>query len=340
MLRLHFSSTDLSQIRFARKPDPLWETALSLMLLSGKQGRAVFDPWRAHARTELARLPREQLRLLRYLAPPRGPVPRRCPFPDFLTPSQASQGLEEGVDAVLSTPRSRLRRELLMLPDTPSWARSLADGDTETLSALGKALRNYHDAVIAPYEPRIQTLIDAERAIRTQPLLDHGTEALLHSLRPTMRWSPPILEVDYPLDHDIHLAGRGLQLVPSAFCWHYPITLMDADLPPVLVYPANRTPHWWTDPAGDQDSKALANLLGVTRAACLRVVEHGCTTRELARRVGIAQPTASQHATTLREAGLITTTRNANTVIHSLTPLGSALLSKGAAGVRKGAVPG
>ena len=268
MLRLHFSSDDLSRIRFARRPDPLWEAALSLTMLGSKQGRAVFDPWRAHARTELR-----------------------------------------------------------PLPGHPSWARSLADGDHDVLTRLGQALRDYHRAVIAPYEPRIQTLIDNERATRTPAMLDHGSEAVLRSLAPHMRWSPPVLEVNYPLDHEIHLAGRGLRLMPSAFCWRQPITLIDPDLPPVLVYPVNRTHHWWTTPAGNQGSTALANLLGVTRAACLQVIEDGCTTGELARRVGIAQPTASQHATTLREAGLIATTRLANSVIHTLTPLGGALLT-------------
>lgn len=332
MLRLYFSSDDLSRIRFTRRPDALWEAALSLTMLGSTQGRAVFSPWRAHARTELARLPQEQLRLLRYVAPPRGPVPRQCSFPDFLTPPQASQGLEEGIDAVLSTPRRRLRRELEPLPGRPSWARPLTDGDPETLTHLGRALRNYHQAVIAPYEPRIQTLIDSERAIRTQPMVDHGSEALLRNLGPSMRWNPPILEVDYPLEHEIHLAGRGLRLMPSAFCWRNPITLIDPDLPPVLVYPVHRTHHWWTNPVGSQGPRALANLLGFTRAACLQVIEDGCTTGELARRVGIAQPTASQHATTLREAGLITTIRLANTVIHTLTPLGAALLTQSGAG--------
>jgi DNA-binding transcriptional ArsR family regulator len=322
MLRMYFSSDDLSRIRFAGRPDSLWEAVLSITLLGGKQGRAIFNPWRVHARRELATLPREQLRLLRYMAPPRGS------FPDFLTPPQASQGLEEGIDEVLSTPRGRLRRELEILPGRPSWARSLADGDPEVLTDLGRALRNYHHAVIAPYEPRIQTLIDSERALRTQPMLDHGSEALLGSLGPSMRWSPPVLKVDYPLEREVHLAGRGLRLVPSAFCCRYPITFVDPGLPPVLVYPVLRTHHWWTNPVGSQGPRALANLLGASRAACLQVIHDGCTTGELARRVGIAQPTASQHATTLREAGLIATIRLANTVIHTLTPLGAALLTK------------
>jgi DNA-binding MarR family transcriptional regulator len=55
-------------------------------------------------------------------------------------------------------------------------------------------------------------------------------------------------------------------------------------------------------------------------------VEDGCTTGELARRIGISAPTASQHTLILREANLIVSTRNRHTVIHTLTPLGAALL--------------
>ncbi|MFI0899057.1 ArsR/SmtB family transcription factor [Streptomyces sp. NPDC020983] len=56
------------------------------------------------------------------------------------------------------------------------------------------------------------------------------------------------------------------------------------------------------------------------------MIEGGCTTGELARRTGVTPPTASQHATTLREAGLTTSTRLRNTILHTLTPLGTALL--------------
>ncbi|WP_237554931.1 MULTISPECIES: ArsR/SmtB family transcription factor [unclassified Streptomyces] len=258
--------------------------------------------------------------MLRTLAPPIGD------FPDFLTPPQASQGLEAGIDAVLSTPRRRLRRELAVLTRLPAWARPLAEGEPEALTRLGDALRAYHAVAVAPFWPRTQALLDAERAVHARALLDHGVEGLLNNLGPTMRWRPPVLEVDYPIEHAIHLAGRGLTLVPSAFCWHTPITFVDPGLPPVLVYPLPRGPVWWTGPAHSERTGALGNLLGPTRAACLRLIEDNCTTGELARRSGVSPPSASQHATSLREAGLIVSVRHANTVIHALTPLGTALL--------------
>lgn len=117
--------------------------------------------------------------------------------------------MEAGIEAVLATPRRRLRRGLAVLPATPSWARPLADGDPQALAALGDTLRTYYRTAVAPYWPRLQALVDAKRAVRARTLLDHGTDGLLTSLRPAMRWKPPVLEVDYPIEHDIHLAGRA-----------------------------------------------------------------------------------------------------------------------------------
>jgi DNA-binding transcriptional ArsR family regulator len=56
----------------------------------------------------------------------------------------------------------------------------------------------------------------------------------------------------------------------------------------------------------------------------------GCTTSELARRVGVSLASASQHASVLREAGLVHTLRQGGAVLHTLTPLGAALLRGGA----------
>lgn len=321
VLRVHFTADDLSRIRFVREPDPLWETVLSITLLGTAQGRAVFDPWRAQVRAGLSRLQPSQVRVLRTLAPPVGD------FPDFLTPAQASEGLEPGIEAVLTTPRGQLRRELEALPGAPPWARPLAEGDPETLKGLGGALRAYYRTAVAPYWPQMRALVDAERALRSRSVLDDGSEGMLAGLAPILRWRRPVLEADYPVEHDIQLAGRGLVLVPSVFCWRMPITLVDPGLPPVLVYPIPRVPGWWAGPDHTAGSRRLANLLGPTRAACLRLIEDGCTTGELARRLGMTPPTASQHATTLREAGLTTATRRGNTVLHVLTPLGAALLS-------------
>ncbi|MFB7796087.1 ArsR/SmtB family transcription factor [Streptomyces sp. NPDC056086] len=97
-----------------------------------------------------------------------------------------------------------------------------------------------------------------------------------------------------------------------------PVTLIDPSLPPVLVYPLAPEPGWCSTPGSRTRHRTLGKLLGPTRAACLRVIEDGCTTGELARRLGVAPPTASEHATVLREAGLITSIRTGSAVLHTL----------------------
>lgn len=321
MLRVHFTTEDLLRTKVAPGPDPLWEGVLSANLLGNREGQAVFDAWRARTRARLRHLPPMHAQLIRRLAPP------RSDFPDFLTPPEAMHGVEAGVDAVLATPARRLRAELAVLPALPAWLRSLAEGDLTAVTDLGHALRGYHRTAIAPYWPRIRALVEADRAVRARSLLDAGADGLLHSMRPTLRWNPPVLEADYPVERDVRLNGRGLLLVPSVFCWRTPVSLIDPTLPPTLVYPVSRGTEWWTVArTGGSADLALARVLGPSRALTLRVVEEGCTTGELARRTGLAAPTASRNATALREAGLITSLRRANTVTHVLTPLGAALL--------------
>jgi DNA-binding transcriptional ArsR family regulator len=102
------------------------------------------------------------------------------------------------------------------------------------------------------------------------------------------------------------------------------VTLLDPRLPPVLVYPVDPAPL----PDRDRpDQRALGALVGNTRAAVLGAVGDGCSTSDLARRVQVSPAAASQHASILREAGLIVSTRDRNQVVHTLTPLGVALLN-------------
>ncbi|MCX5252112.1 winged helix-turn-helix domain-containing protein [Streptomyces sp. NBC_00201] len=294
---------------------------LSLNLLATRQGRAVFDTWRAQARTRLRSLPQQQMHLVRALAPPRGS------FPDFLNPAEASQGLSEGVQAILGTSRRRLREEMNVLTVAPAWLRPLADGEPTALETLGQAVHGYFDAALTPYWSAVRAQIEADRAVRARDMLRGGVDALLSALGPSMRWRPPVLETVYPLDRDLRLDGRGLLLVPSVFCWQAPITLTDPRLPPVLVYPVARTHHWWSPQrASGQTRTTLERLLGHGRAAVLRALEDGCTTSEAARRAGVTAATASEHVRILREGELAASVRDRNTVLHVLTPLGLTLL--------------
>jgi hypothetical protein len=316
VLRVHFTAEDLARVRVAPGPDPLWEILLSLHVLRQRSATPVFGTWRTNVRSTLP----DDTRWLMQLAPPVGYSP------DFLTPTAGSCALDAGIDAILSTPVESLRADLAQLdcqqrldPRT----HLLASGDTATLDSLGEALRAYHRHALAPIWDEIRAVVDADRAVRARSFLDHGCEGMLAALHPTISWTPPVLSIESRFPHrDVHLRGQGLVLVPSYFCWERPIMLRDQRHPPVLVYPIARDLH--VTSAG---KRSLEALLGRTRAAALAVIAGGCTTTELARRLGISAASASAHATVLRDAGLAVAQRHRNSVLHTASALGVELLA-------------
>jgi len=315
MLRIWFAGEDLGRVRVARRPHALWETVLSLQALRTPR-RTALPGWRNLALTRLD-TPRSSaaLRVLRPLVPVRGY------FPDFLTPPDGA-AIRDGIAAVLDTPRHRVAAELDLLA---SGAGRAGEPVSPPLGDLGEALAHYHDRALAPYMPRIRALVDADRAVRARALLDGGVEALLETLRPALRWRPPVLEADYPVDQELRLEGRGLLLVPSVFCERTPISLLDPSLPPTLVYSVGCGER--TDP-GPADG--LAALIGSTRGEVLRHLgTAGASTSELARILDISVASASQHASVLRRSGLVVSRRAGNAVVHRITPLGTALLHGG-----------
>ncbi|MEU0675829.1 winged helix-turn-helix domain-containing protein [Streptomyces sp. NPDC006172] len=324
MLRIHFTDADLARTRVARAPDPLWEIAFSLHRFQTRQGRWAYADWyrattRALRERGLARAVSTALLPLFF---------RGAYYPDLLTPAESRDGLAAGLAAVADTPAERVRTEVRLLAKVstvPSWMLRL--GEREVLRDVTATIRAYHDLAIAPYGERIQSLIDADRSARARCLLDGGTEGMLGELGPTMRWRPPVLHVDYPVqDRDLHLRGRGLRLVPSYFLWHGPVALADPALEPVLVYPLHHRPTTAAPTELTGSGASLAALLGRTRTVVLRAAAVGATTGELARLAGLSASGASRHAAVLREAGLITSHRRATMVLHTLTPLGAALL--------------
>lgn len=318
MLRIHFSFDDLARTRVGAGPDVMWEIVLSVQLLQNREGALLFDGWREHARAGL----RHWIRPLVTLAP-HAPY-----FPDFLTPAKAaSRSVEDGIEHVLTTPRTRIRAELELLGaqrPLPGWARGLADGDIRVFEGLGRALRSYHDAVLQPDWSAIRAHVEADRAKRMRALAHGGVEGLLRSFSPMLRWRPPFLEADYPVTQELVLGGRGLLLQPSYFCCRTPVTLVDPELTPVLVYPIAQDVR---SRAAGPTGNSLTALIGATRAAVLWSIGDGCTTTELSRRACTSIASASQHATVLRAAGLITTRREGSAVLHTLTPLGRDLLA-------------
>lgn len=318
MLRIHFTAEDLLRVRLAPGPDPLWEAVLSAHQVNQPGGPLVFAQWRSRVVSALTWEARSYLRL----TPPRGYTP------DLRTPAGGTTELGAGLETVPSTPSARFRDELELLGgqrDVPRWAVDLARS-APARRRLGRAAQAYYDQALAPYWSAVRSAVEADVAAHVRTLTSGGTAALLSSVHPSVTWRDRVLCVGTAADRDVYLEGRGITLQPAFFCWRAPISLADPGLAPVLVYPV---PHRlsWLRPAGSgRHDRALAALLGRTRAAALAALTYGASTSELARHIGVSAPSASEHASVLREAGLIASRRERNSVWHTLTPLGQAVL--------------
>ncbi|WP_037851436.1 ArsR family transcriptional regulator [Streptomyces sp. NRRL S-340] len=326
MLRIHFTDADYAAVRLREGPDAMWEVLLSLHVLQQTDETEEFAHWRATVARELDPVAAGGLFPL---TPPVGYSP------DFLTPTGA-EGFEPGLEQVLATPSRRMVRELGRLrPPRASapYVRSLAAAEAKPLRLLGHALHHYHETALRPYWPHIRQCVGAQSALRSRVREEGGVRELLGGIHPAVRLHGDVLRVPYPgPDRDVHLGGRGLLLIPSFFCRGRPICLRDPELPPVLVHPFEREAGWRVPTRGDgrlptrAQLAALTALLGRTRTRALAEIGSGCTTGELARRLRVSAAAASEHATALRRAGLVSTVRSGRTAQHALTVLGEDLL--------------
>ncbi|WP_225882399.1 winged helix-turn-helix domain-containing protein [Streptomyces aureocirculatus] len=265
-------------------------------------------------------------------------IPPRGWSPTFLTPADAGTP-QEVLERVRATPRSEIREHLAHVAEwhpLPSWANQLPD-DSALLRQLFDSLDHVCTVLLIPHWNEITGDTTADQTIRMRHAIKGGMEHLLANLHPQrVRWNAPVLEMATlsGFDGDLHLEGRGLLLAPSVFARESPSIDIDARPQPVLRYPISDQATGpfrcaLPDSLPVPPRTALASLLGPTRAAVLQAIaEHpGCTTKQLATLVRITSPSASEHATILRSAGLIHTTRYRNAACHSLTAVGTAFLN-------------
>lgn len=325
-MRIIFTERDLARVRLADKPHILSEITFSVRALR-RRDFSGFEPWRSNTRSRLSPHVRPLLDL----------VPARGWIPDFLEPNPAGP-LPNALDVVRAATTAEVAFDLARIAAErrpPPAARALVADPKQALDRLSEAILDYHHVAVAPYWRLIAGAFDAARAARARTLIDGGLDLLLTTLHPRVRWKPPVLEIaDYRDGEHLNLDGRGLLLtfgvlapVPRAG-----VIVTPGGRAPVLMAPIRERPSMAALISDSASAAGLAALLGRTRAKTLHAIAAGCTTTELARAVGVAPTTASEHATVLRNARLISTRRHRNAVLHTLTPLGTALLEVSADG--------
>ncbi|MFE9046272.1 ArsR/SmtB family transcription factor [Streptomyces sp. NPDC012421] len=295
MLRIHFTAQDLTRVRLRPTLGPVAETVFALGML-GRTGSPSQVRWRNQLSWHLRRS---------------GPLTQLL--------SSAQRSVQAPGDLLCLIDRS---------PGADDSAlRSAGLSRRDAAAEISQVWRS----ALEPYAGRMQARLAAECDARGRITMTGGVDRLFSTLHSRIGWHSPVMEIPAP-SREVFLDGQGLLLVPSLFLPpHQPAVLIGAEPEtgqPALVFavPSNApvTTGPWDTPAAS--SQALSALVGRTRAAALRALTSSCTTSQLAELLGISSAGASQHTAILRESGLITTMRNRNTVLHTVTPLGMALL--------------
>lgn len=330
-LRIHFTAEDLARTRMAARVRPLLELEIGVRLLRERTHPARFDAWRQRAAAHL----HPRLDPLFSLIPVLG---ASVGFLDLSGPGDTEDSLER----LRSTPAREVIHDLEQWAagrkHTPKVARQLWQ-DPSLIRHVADAAEYAHRQFVAPYLLRIEQLASRDRAWRMQRLAEHGVGRLLQEANPRyITWDPPVLHLTTASgrDDDVQLEGRGLLLIPTVFGAHYPAYDHPEDGQPWITYPIRDgaastvlAPAALTAGALTEAPTSLRALFGRTRAAVLcTIAEHGgCTTTQLALLARVSPASASEHATVLRNAGLVTLVREGKRALHTLSHTGRVLLN-------------
>ena len=333
MLELAFTASDVANTRFALSP--LWEVVASVRVLKRPGEHAFYRPWieKVTPRLEAARVDwRPLLGELVPASPGRIPVfiapPPTTPVPDLavelaglrITPPDR---VREGLDAMHTTGSARLQ--------------GLHSDPEAGLAELAEVIDAYWQTAIAPYWPRMLTLLESELLHRARRLAERGAQQLLGDLDPKVAWESDTMFVNHLHTHGTrHLDGRGLLLVPSIFTWPNVFSVLTTHWQPTLRYPPRGLATLWER---DRDTAkpaidALTAVIGKSRATLLAELDAPASTTDLARRTGLTPGGVSQHLSTLRTAGLVNAHRTGRYVLYARTHAAEALLNAARRGER------
>jgi len=228
----------------------------------------------------------------------------------------ASPTFEQELDQLRATPPHLLGYRLATTPvrtdEADRLIRGLRNQEDASLRAVVDGLLALYRATLMPDWPAIAERLQRDVSMRRSQIQQHGTLPMLTNLHSDITWRPRTAPGG---------PGRGLILAPCLFGQQRAHGGPGADGTQVVIYPTADLDEPYTAPEDH-----LAALLGAGRAAVLRSLRVPASTSGLARRLGISAPMASHHATLLRNAGLVSTTREGKSVRHELTVVGRQLV--------------
>lgn len=320
-IRIHLSADDLAEIRFAFSPT--WELVMSAFkTLRDPAKHALHLPWVHEARRQLAGRDLELFLALasteHYVADFLTPPPE-TPFPEF----------EEELERIVSTPVEQVRREIRGMCEMSEAAMAslqhLADDPAAWLPTLGEQMREYWKLAVERHWPRIRALLEGDVMYRARQLALGGADQLFADLHPAVSFADGVVEIDKLYDQDVHPEGKGLLLIPGVFDWPGVAVLFGHGYQPTLSYSPRGIANLW-DSAAPEQTGAMDELIGGTRADILRSLEVPMTTSEIAQRLHLTPAAVSQQLGLLRRAGVVEANRQGRGVYSALTDQGRRLL--------------
>src|SRR5215210_8678005 len=229
VIAYRFGREDLLHTRFAISP--LFELQASVAALRDPGAHSVHLPWVRAARQRLAGF---DFAMLDALLPDRGYAP------DFFAPPPRSPlpDIAAELERVRATEPAQVRRELgwRFGGDVPAVVRALVDEPARGVAALVDEMAGYWERALAPWWEPVRELLEADIRHRAGRLAEGGAIELFAGLHSGVRWRRDRLEVEAPADAEVELAGRGLQLVPSAFVSPRVGAMFDPPWQPSVIY--------------------------------------------------------------------------------------------------------
>lgn len=308
---MNLSADDLERLRVADVPDFGYELALGGAQLTDRAVDRRLAGWRLDAARGWNR---DHSKLFDLYT--------RVYVPAFFDgpAAAAASGIDPASPAATAHLRDLARSGVL----TP-FTRALADGHAGALSTLNGILATLRAKALDPYRRRITSSVATASTAANVRAAIGGTGAMLNNVHPSIRWDGRELRLNTVIDAKESLGGRPLIFQPTTLATRIMFDPLADSV--TVIYPATAAPVT-RDPELDVPSPALVSLLGATRAATLVTVVKApaLTTGHLAAALGVSAAAASRHATALRDAGLIATLRDRQTVHHAPTRLGTDLV--------------
>jgi hypothetical protein len=319
MIRIRLDATDLAHTRFAFSP--LWEVVASYRALLNPSMTAVHLPWA-----------REVLGVLRAspIAPMAALITPRLYMPDFLTPPPSTPypRIEDELATVRATTheivRAEVRRTYAPIGELTRDARLFIDDTDNALVALVTSLELYWRKAIAPYWPRMKALLEDDVAERARTLALSGAEALFSDLSPDIHYDGDTLTLikrSATFHDEVTPGGRGVLLVPSVFVWPKVMSVIDPPWQTTIFYPPRGVGNLWHN-APPKPAKALATLLGETRARIFASLNAPASTQDLARLHRMPPGGVAHHLKQLAQAGMVDKRRDGRIVRYRWSDTG------------------